>query len=238
TSASCTAGCTARSCRRSPPCRISTSSCATASGRSPTRGAARWWRSGSSRPWSVTCWHSPSARNGRRTWRASHAACETRHRTHGRTLMENTNLDLIALIQQGAISTYPLLACSILMLGVAIERLWSLRGAVSSTAALTAKLVPLVARGDLTAAAEAVRQHRLCPARRVFNDVLQAAPNAPLEDVERVADERQFEEVQASGAYLWVLGTIGSSAPFIGLFGTVLGIIRAFHSMALAGTGG
>ena len=86
--------------------------------------------------------------------------------------MENTNLDLIALIQQGAISTYPLLACSILMLGVALERLWSLRGAVSSTAALTAKLVPLLVRGDLGAAAEAVRQHRLCPARRVFTEEL------------------------------------------------------------------
>ncbi len=152
--------------------------------------------------------------------------------------MEPVNLDLIALIQQGALSTYPLLACSVIMLGVALERLWTLRGSVSSTAALTAKLVPLLARGDLTGAVEAVRQHQLCPARRVFTDVLDAAPAAPLEDMERVADERQFEEVQASGSYLWVLGTIGSSAPFIGLFGTVLGIIRAFHSMALAGTGG
>ena len=152
--------------------------------------------------------------------------------------MENTNLDLIQLIHQGAISTYPLLACSIIMLGVAIERLWTLRGAVSSTGALTARVVPLLARGDLAGAAEAVRQHRLCPARRVFTDVLAVVPGALPEDVERVADERQFEEVQASGSYLWILGTIGSSAPFIGLFGTVLGIIRAFHSMALAGTGG
>ena len=52
--------------------------------------------------------------------------------------MENVNLDLVHLIQQGAISTYPLLACSVIMLGVVIERLWSLRGAVSSTASLTA----------------------------------------------------------------------------------------------------
>jgi len=34
------------------------------------------------------------------------------------------------------------------------------------------------------------------------------------------------------------LGTLGANAPFIGLFGTVLGIIRAFHAIALAGTGG
>lgn len=152
--------------------------------------------------------------------------------------MENVNLDFVHLIHQGAISTYPLLACSIVMFAVVIERIWALRGAVSSAGALTAKLVPLLARSDLAGAAEAVRTHRRCPARRVFSDVLEVAPNAPLPDLERVADERQFEEVEASGSYLWVLGTIGASAPFIGLFGTVIGIMRAFHSMALVGTGG
>jgi biopolymer transport protein ExbB len=152
--------------------------------------------------------------------------------------MENVNLDLVALIQQGAISTYPLLACSVLMLGVVLERFWSLRGILSSTAGLTTQVVPVLARGDAKGARAAVEQAPLSPARRVFGEVLDAAPGAPLPDLERVADERQFEEVQACGAYLWILGTIGSSAPFIGLFGTVLGIIRAFHSMALAGTGG
>lgn len=152
--------------------------------------------------------------------------------------METPNLDFVHLIRQGAISTYPLLACSIVMIAVVLERLWALRGGVSSAGALTATLVPLLARGDLAGAGEAVRRHRLCPARRVFSDVLEAAPGAPLDALERVADERQFEEVEASGSYLWILGTIGSSAPFIGLFGTVVGIMRAFHSMALVGTGG
>jgi biopolymer transport protein ExbB len=32
--------------------------------------------------------------------------------------------------------------------------------------------------------------------------------------------------------YLSYLGTVGSNAPFIGLFGTVLGIIRAFSDLA------
>ena len=152
--------------------------------------------------------------------------------------MENVNLDFIHLIRQGAISTYPLIACSIIMLAVVIERLWMLRGAVSSAGSLTAALVPVLARGDLAGAADVVRRHRGCPARRVFSDVLEAEPGAPLESLERVADERQFEEIEGCGAYLWILGTIGSSAPFIGLFGTVVGIMRAFHSMALVGTGG
>jgi biopolymer transport protein ExbB len=36
---------------------------------------------------------------------------------------------------------------------------------------------------------------------------------------------------------LSVLATIGSNAPFIGLFGTVLGIIKAFHDLAHQATG-
>jgi len=35
-----------------------------------------------------------------------------------------------------------------------------------------------------------------------------------------------------------LLATIGSIAPFVGLFGTVLGIIRAFQDLALANAGG
>jgi len=33
------------------------------------------------------------------------------------------------------------------------------------------------------------------------------------------------------------LGTLGNNAPFIGLFGTVLGVIKAFHDLAAAGAG-
>ena len=38
--------------------------------------------------------------------------------------------------------------------------------------------------------------------------------------------------------YLPFLGTLGNNAPFIGLFGTVLGIIRAFHDLAISQVGG
>lgn len=38
--------------------------------------------------------------------------------------------------------------------------------------------------------------------------------------------------------HLWILGTVASSAPFIGLLGTVIGIIKSFESMAIVGTGG
>jgi biopolymer transport protein ExbB len=152
--------------------------------------------------------------------------------------MENVNLDFFHLIQQGAISTYPLIACSIVMLGVVIERMVALYGTLGSVAALTAQVVPQLERGDVNGAAAAIDGSGRCPARRVYGDLLGALPAASPADLERIADERQFEEAQGAGSYLWVLGTIGSAAPFIGLFGTVIGIIRAFHSMAMVGTGG
>ena len=155
--------------------------------------------------------------------------------------MENNpqlGLDVWALIQQGAISTYPLLACSVILLGIVLERAWSLRGIIGSTAKLTRDVVPLLARGDWQAALEIARKHRACPARRVYTDLIDGEAGVPMPELERVATERNFEEVQGAGSNLWVLGTIGAAAPFIGLFGTVMGIIRAFHAIALAGTGG
>jgi biopolymer transport protein ExbB len=37
---------------------------------------------------------------------------------------------------------------------------------------------------------------------------------------------------------IWIIGTTGSLAPYIGLFGTVVGIIRAFATLADSGEGG
>jgi biopolymer transport protein ExbB len=46
----------------------------------------------------------------------------------------------------------------------------------------------------------------------------------------KVAERLRFEK------YLMILGTMGNNAPFFGLFGTVLGIIKAFHDLGQAGS--
>jgi biopolymer transport protein ExbB/TolQ len=49
-------------------------------------------------------------------------------------------------------------------------------------------------------------------------------------------------EIVAAGSTvrkgLGLLATVGSTAPFVGLFGTVVGIVNAFQSMAASGQGG
>jgi biopolymer transport protein ExbB/TolQ len=53
------------------------------------------------------------------------------------------------------------------------------------------------------------------------------------------AMQRQLNaEAERLQKYLGILGTIGNVTPFVGLFGTVIGIIRAFHDLALSSGGG
>lgn len=149
----------------------------------------------------------------------------------------NVDLNFWSLVQQGALSTYPLIMCSVLVVAIALERAWALRGVIAQAGALVGQLAPALDRGDLRGAIGTLGSGRPTPARRIYGDIL-AEPDRARPDLERIADERQFEEAQGAGANLWVLGTIAAAAPFIGLFGTVMGIIRSFHTMAIAGTGG
>ena len=58
------------------------------------------------------------------------------------------------------------------------------------------------------------------------------------EGLESLLESRKIQEKLALEKNLLVLGTLGNNAPFIGLFGTVLGIIKAFNDLAIAGTSG
>jgi biopolymer transport protein ExbB len=49
---------------------------------------------------------------------------------------------------------------------------------------------------------------------------------------------RWLRERQALDKRLIVLSTLGNNAPFMGLFGTVMGIIKAFNDLASSGQGG
>jgi biopolymer transport protein ExbB len=56
--------------------------------------------------------------------------------------------------------------------------------------------------------------------------------------VEEVMASRWMHEKQKLEKHLIILGTLGNSAPFVGLFGTVLGVIKAFNDLAVTGQSG
>ena len=142
--------------------------------------------------------------------------------------MEQQGLDLIDIIHKGAIATYPLILLSIVSVAVVFERLWSLRGIASVTLRITESISDPIKRGQRDLAIAICKQM----------NILDREAGQRLEVTNNYAAEAMFEETQKLKKHLWILGTVASSAPFIGLLGTVVGIIKSFESMAIAGTGG
>lgn len=57
-----------------------------------------------------------------------------------------------------------------------------------------------------------------------------------IDNVERALHRAATAEISHLESNLTFLATTGSTAPFIGLFGTVVGIMRSFHQIGLSGT--
>jgi biopolymer transport protein ExbB len=147
-------------------------------------------------------------------------------------------LSVLDMIRTGWIATYPLIVFSVVTLSVILERAWSLRNLVSGSLALAADICTPLERGDFQAALDTSQARVATPAGRIFTDVIARHSRDSLEYLSDLTEDKRFEELEALKGPLWVLATVGSSAPFIGLFGTVIGIVKAFHNMAIMGSGG
>ncbi len=147
-------------------------------------------------------------------------------------------LSILDMIQQGWLATYPLLLFSVATVTIILERTWSLRGIIAQSLHLADQIRSPLEQGNFTQAIEATRAQTANPAGRIFSDILARHGSDSMEYLSNLTEDKRFEEIEALRGPLWVLGTVSSSAPFIGLFGTVVGIIKAFHNMALVGSGG
>ncbi len=76
------------------------------------------------------------------------------------------------------------------------------------------------------------------PFERIYYVVVRAARVLDRDKLLELEEKRRFEENLELKGCTWVLATSGASAPFIGLLGTVVGILLAFRAMAIQGSGG
>jgi len=153
--------------------------------------------------------------------------------------------ELFSLIKTGGIAMWLIGLCSVAAVAVAVERTLALWRFGDKARSLADAVTRALFRGDLDDG-RAQCERSTSPAAEVFLAALVAnvpstRPGAPPPSQEKVAAavERQRQQVNLKlRQNLWMLGTIGATAPFIGLFGTVVGIMRAFHQMAATGQGG
>ena len=143
---------------------------------------------------------------------------------------------LLQLLQDGGLTVYPLGLGSIIAVAILIERLWRFRGIDRATRALTRETIECLVRRELSGARSLCEKSNTAISAMYLEAM--RWKNIALEDLENVLATSRQEATQDLKRGLWVVGTIGSLAPYVGLFGTVVGIIRAFQSMAEHGAGG
>lgn len=124
---------------------------------------------------------------------------------------------------------YLLLALSVVSLAAMVERWWFFRVHSDNGEALRGRISKALLAGKFTEAESAFAASRGLPAKIILPALAwrdggaEAVTDAVDSELGRV--RKQLER----GASL--LGTLGNNAPFIGLFGTVLGVIEAFHHL-------
>ncbi len=137
------------------------------------------------------------------------------------------------------------LACmSMASLLVAAERAMAYRRSRNDSLRFASKLAAPLEAGDLDAAAHVEARERGYLGNVIRAGLLAWQRTAPVggevvfESVARALERQSQREIQSLRRGQGVLATVSSTAPFVGLLGTVMGIVNSFQSMAASGSGG
>jgi len=141
------------------------------------------------------------------------------------------------ILQTGGFTMYILLFLSILSVTILLERIiyYRKRSKIKRTEFMR-RIGRALKGGNIERAMEICKDTN-APFSSVIYSGLEL--NGQTEKEISSAMEREITiETTKLERYTSIVGTIGNTAVYIGLFGTVLGIIRAFHDIAAAGAGG
>ena len=141
------------------------------------------------------------------------------------------------ILQIGGFTMYILLFCSFLSVTVFLDRMIYYR---KRSKTKRAKFILRIRRafksGNIEMAMDICKESR-DPFSNVVYSGLELYSHSEKEISNAMEREITIETTKLE-RYTSIVGTIGNTAVYIGLFGTVLGIIRAFHDISAAGTGG
>jgi biopolymer transport protein ExbB len=142
---------------------------------------------------------------------------------------------VLELIKAGGVLMWPLLLCSVVSLAIIAERFWSLQTKRICPANLVMQVWQWQKNGELNQKnIQALRAGS--PLGRIL------AAGLINRNYDRIIMKENIEEVGRHvahdlGKFLTTLGTIASISPFLGLLGTVIGMIQMFSSVTTGGLG-
>jgi biopolymer transport protein ExbB/TolQ len=141
-----------------------------------------------------------------------------------------------------------LLIMSIYSIWVMVERFMTFQKAKNQSLKLLGALSNVLTRGEYNQAIDITKKYKESHLAKVISagllefeaarrDKRTVDREVPLEAARQGMDRTAMITVAELKENLGVLATIGATAPFVGLFGTVLGIMHAFSKMATSGGG-
>lgn len=145
--------------------------------------------------------------------------------------------NIFEIIHAGGFTMYVLILCSVVSIAVIIERLWYFKQRSSlSRTALIAEIRKHLKNGKIAAAIDLCKQTDTPTAK-----VALAGLHLHGHDEKMISNAMEREitiETLKLERFTSIVGTIGGTAVYVGLFGTVLGIVRAFHDVSKTASGG
>jgi biopolymer transport protein ExbB/TolQ len=146
-------------------------------------------------------------------------------------------MNVMNLLADSGFVMIPLFIFSVIMWTIAFERIWYLRKFKSAYSNLDLKAQELLGKNNRLSELKEFCLSAPEFLNAPYKVLLDSQENKFPDLEERV--ERRLQEVHLNlKKYLWVLASIASTAPFVGLFGTVVGIIRSFEDISKSGKGG
>ncbi|HTL94588.1 MAG TPA: MotA/TolQ/ExbB proton channel family protein [Gemmatimonadaceae bacterium] len=136
---------------------------------------------------------------------------------------------------------------SIFSLTIAIQKWWRLRKAQSETRKFAPEFSQFLEEDNLNEAIKLAEGYKKSHVARVLGGALGevkpllqdgSVTVADINSAERAVERNMLIIVSELKRGLAVLATVGATAPFVGLLGTVMGIVNAFQGMAVSGAGG
>jgi biopolymer transport protein ExbB len=146
------------------------------------------------------------------------------------------DLSFFQLLQKGGWTMIVLAGFSVMSVAVMLERGWVFRKAEKGKAQFLIQLRKVLKSGNISEAITLCESSTTSLAYIVKSGL--AAFHHGEEAMGESMEKASMKEVMQLERNLGILGTTGSITPFVGLFGTVLGIIRAFHDLSLSTGGG
>ena len=142
---------------------------------------------------------------------------------------------LLSLFEKGGAMMYPILFSSVLMLGIAIERGYSLRRKNIINPDFVKDVRSQWDWQNIQKTLRLCNSYDNSLSRILKMGLLRFG--GKLDEIERAIEAGGQHEASLMNSNLRVLGAVANITPMMGLLGTVIGMIKAFNVISLSGTG-